>query len=77
MREIALIDNNVFDGRERTFLVSLSLLESDFQRVCFINNVIAVNIIDDEEPPIVGVCVCVPMCVCAHVCACACVRMCM
>lgn len=56
--------------------MSLSLLESDFERVCFNDRVIDVIIIDDEEPPIeeLGKHTCARVCRCVNLCVCAWVR---
>ena len=75
---IRINDNSEYDGN-RTFRVTLNLLESDFERIEISPDSIDITIVDDEDPPVAGeLCIYVEHmyvhdCVCAYVRACVCV----
>ena len=66
---IKINDNNLYDGgTDRTFSITLNILESDFENVDVTSDSVLVTIADNEPSPpssklYVHVCVCVCVCV--------------
>ena len=48
---IGINNNDEYAGSDRTFNVSLYLLESDFENIVIAPNYAEITIIDDESPP--------------------------